>query len=190
MLQTRTGRRGRGRRLVGRGAMNLDLDDLGVDLLEASMQRPGPLPDRTAGRRASALMMAGRFSEALAALPPDVVLPAPDSDDLQRDHLVQATCRAALGDDGALVWLRQVAPLVSSTDWATLHGPLPAAGGRRPRRRELTPASLAQLQRLGDKGRRVVPRLAADVLADPTAPGADRGRRGAASSGARTRTSR
>jgi len=34
------------------GATNLDLDDLAVDLLEASMQRPGPLPDRTAGRHA------------------------------------------------------------------------------------------------------------------------------------------
>jgi len=146
-------------------AGNLDLDDLAVDLLEASMQRPGPLPERAAGRHASLLMMAGRYADALAVLPADVTLPPPTGDDLERDHLVQATCRAALGDDGALVWLRQVAPMVSATDWATYMAHCLLRVGDARGDAGLTSASLAQLQRLGDRGRRVVPRLAADVIA-------------------------
>ncbi|SEP99921.1 hypothetical protein [Microlunatus flavus] len=161
------------------GAMNLDLDDLAVDLLEASMRRPGPQPDHAPGRHASALMMAGRYADALAVLPAGLVLPDPGSDDLQRDHLVQATCRAALGDDGALLWLRQAAPLISATDWAGYIAHCLLRVGDARGDLELAGASLAQLQRLGDRGRRVVPRMAADVVASrPRSAPAGRAGRG------------
>jgi len=147
------------------GTSNLDLDELSLELVEVAQQRPGPPAENAAGRRASALMLARRFPEALAALPPGVTLPPPDDDDLQRDHLVAATCRAALGDDEALVWLRQVAPLVSATDWAGYLAHCLLRVGDARGDLGLSEASLGQLQRLGDKGRRVLPRIAADVIA-------------------------
>ena len=129
-----------------------------------AQQRPGPPAEGAASTRASALMMARRFSEALAALPPDVVLPPPGDDDLRRDHLVLATCRAALGDDDAMAWLRQVAPTVSATDWAGYLAHCLLRVGDARGDFGLSEASLGQLQRLGDKGRRVLPRIVADVI--------------------------
>lgn len=145
------------------GASNLDLDELAVELLGAAQQRPGPPVEGAAGRWASSLMLARRFGEALALLPPDLALP-PAGDDLGRDHLVAATCRSALGDDAAMAWLRQVAPLVSATDWAGYLAHCLLRVGDARGDLGLSEASLGQLQRLGDKGRRVLPRIVADVI--------------------------
>lgn len=157
------------------GASNLDLDELSVELLEVAQQRPGPPAENAAARRASALMLARRFPEALATLPPGLTLPPPGDDGLTRDHLVLATCRAALGDDDALSWLRQIAPMVSATDWAgyLAHGLLRVGDARGDV--ALSEASLGQLQRLGDKGRQIVPRIVADIVSrrprdKPTGP--------------------
>ncbi len=147
------------------GAASLDLDELSVELLEVAQRRPGAPAENAAGRRASALMLARRFPEALAALPPGVTLPPPGDDDLNRDHLVLATCRAALGDDDALGWLRQVAPLVSATDWAGYLAHCLLRVGDARGDLGLSEASLGQLQRLGDKGRRVLPRIVSDLVA-------------------------
>ena len=166
------------------GTGNLDLDELSAELAEVAQRRPGPPAEGVAGRRASSLMLARRFSDALAALPPDLVLPPPGDDDLRRDHLVLATCRAALGDDDAMAWLRQVAPLVSATDWAGYLAHCLLRVGDARGDLGLSEASLGQLQRLGDKGRRVLPRIVADVLArrprDPATGAADRVKRWAA----------
>lgn len=146
------------------GASNLDLDELSLDLLEVAQQRPGPPGENDTGRRASALMLARRFGEALALLPADLTLPTP-GEDMGRDHLVVATCRAALGDDVALDWLRRVAPLLSATEWAIYLAHCLLRVGDARGDHGLSEASLGQLQRLGDKGRRVLPRIAADVVA-------------------------
>ena len=145
------------------GTSNLDLDELAVELQEVAQQRPGPPAENAAGRRASMLMLARRFPEALEALPPGLVLPTP-GDDMGRDHLVAATCRAALGDDDALAWLRQVAPLLSATDWAAYVAHCLLRVGDARGDVALSEASLGQLQRLGDRGRRILPRIAADVI--------------------------
>ena len=163
ILDTRTGVAAAAEQWAG-GAGNLDLDELSVDLLEVAQRRPGPVDEGAAGRRASALMLARRYADALAVLPPGVTLPPP-GDDLGRDHLVAATCRAALGDDEALAWLRQVAPMVSATDWAGYLAHCLLRVGDARGDVGLSEASLGQLQRLGDKGRRIVPRVAADVIA-------------------------
>ncbi|MBB3325814.1 hypothetical protein [Microlunatus antarcticus] len=163
ILDSRTGVAAAAEQWAG-GAGNLDLDDLSVELLQVAQQRPGAPDENAAGRRASALMLARRFGEALAALPPDLVLPPPGDDDLRRDHLVAATCRAALGDDGAMAWLRQVAPLVSATDWAGYLAHCLLRVGDARGDLGLSEAALGQLQRLGDKGRRVLPRIVADVV--------------------------
>jgi hypothetical protein len=162
ILGTRTGVAAAAELWAG-GASNLDLDALSVELLEVAQQRPGPPAENAAGRRASGLMMARRFPEALSALPPGLTLPPP-ADDFGRDHLVLATCRAALGDDEALGWLRQVAPMVSTTDWAGYLAHCLLRVGDARGDVALSEASLGQLQRLGDKGREIVPRIAADVL--------------------------
>lgn len=162
ILDSRTGVAAAAEQWAG-GASSLDLDELSVELLEVAQQRPGPVGDGSAGRRASALMLARRFDEGLAALPPETTLPPP-VDDLGRDHLVAATCRAALGDDEALAWLRQVAPLVSATDWAGYLAHCLLRVGDARGDVGLSEAALGQLQRLGDKGRRIVPRIAADVI--------------------------
>lgn len=163
ILDTRTGVAAAAEQWAG-GAANLDLDELSFEVFEVAQQRPGPPAEGAAGRRASALMLARRFAEALSALPPGTTLPPPDGD-LRRDDLVAATCRAALGDDDALAWLRQVAPMVSTTDWAGYLAHCLLRVGDARGDVGLSEASLGQLQRLGDKGRRVVPRVAADVVA-------------------------
>ncbi|MGI3782396.1 MAG: hypothetical protein ACRYG2_16670 [Janthinobacterium lividum] len=163
ILATRTGVAAAAQQWAG-GASDLDLDELSVELLEVAQQRPGPPDEHAAGRRASALMLAHRFPEALAALPAGLTLPPPGDDDLNRDHLVVATCRAALGDDDALVWLRQVAPMVSATDWAGYLAHCLLRVGDARGDLGLSEASLGQLQRLGDKGRRVLPRIVSDVI--------------------------
>jgi len=163
ILATRTGVAAAAEQWAG-GAAGLDLDELSLELLQVAQRRPGPPSEHDAGRRASALMLARRFPEALAVLPTGLELPPPGDDDLNRDHLVAATCRAALGDEGALVWLRQVAPLVSATDWAGYLAHCLLRVGDARGDLGLSEASLGQLQRLGDKGRRVLPRIVADVV--------------------------
>lgn len=163
VLATRTGVAAAAQQWAG-GASNLDLDELAVELHEVAAQRPGPPDENAPGRRASALMLARRFPEALAALPPGLTLPPPDDDDLTRDHLVLATCRAALGDDDALAWLRRAAPIVSATDWAGYLAHCLLRVGDARGDLGLSEASLGQLQRLGDKGRRVLPRIVSDVV--------------------------
>ncbi|RYZ26224.1 MAG: hypothetical protein EOP01_09320, partial [Propionibacteriaceae bacterium] len=163
ILDTRTGVAAAAEQWAA-GAANLDLDDLAAELFEVAQQRPGPPAEGVAGRRASSLMLARRFREALAALPSDLVLPPPGDDDLRRDHLVLATCRAALGDDEAMTWLRQVAPSVSATDWAGYLAHCLLRVGDARGDLGLSEASLGQLQRLGDNGRRVLPRIVADVI--------------------------
>lgn len=163
ILATRTGVAAAAEQWAG-GAANIDLDELSAELLEATRHPPGPSAENAAGRQASALMLARRFPEALAALPAGLMLPPPGGDDLNRDHLVAATCRAALGDDEALTWLRQVAPMVSATDWAGYLAHCLLRVGDARGDVGLSEASLGQLQRLGDKGRRVLPRILCDVV--------------------------
>ena len=135
----------------------LDLDELSLDLLEA---RPAATVTSTTDR-VVALTFARRFDDALAAsgVPVDEPLPSTQGE-LTSSDVARATCLAARGDDVALAWLRQIASQVTGSFVAQS---LLLVGDTRGDA-ELSTAALRQLHRLGATGRRVIPRVAADLL--------------------------
>ena len=131
-----------------------------VELLDVAQQRPGPPAENAAGtpgvgadagppvRRGARRAAPGRPRAARR----------PGTTTSGRDHLVLATCRAALGDDdgpgrGSARSPRWCRP---PSGPAYLAHCLLRVGDARGDH-GLSEASLGQLQRLGDKGRRVLP---------------------------------